>query len=321
MMANRDEKTEMDRTACDRRQFVMRTACGAAVACGLQTPPLPAAEAVKRNGRSHMKLSLAGYSFSRYLPRNWTPEQLVDAKMTLDKFIHFCADLDLDGTELTGYYFPREITHEYLMHLKQLTFQLGLDISGTAIGNDFCLPDGDARNAQLKMTRDWIDHAAAMGAPVIRIFAGRVPKGDTESAAVERCVAGINESLRYAAQRGVFLALENHGGITSTPDQMLKIIEAVEPSPWFGVNFDGGNFRTDDPYRDMERIAPYTINAQLKVAVSINGRKQPADMKRIVGILKAAGYRGYVVLEYEEKDDPWKGIPPHIKVLRDLIHG
>jgi len=317
-MSNNNLKPAVELTSCDRRQFVTTTAWGAA-ACGLMPGRAPAADAVKRNGKSHMKLSLAGYSFSRFLPRNWTPEQLAGAKMNLDQFIHYCAELDLDGTELTGYYFPRDITHAYLMHLKQLTFQLGLDISGTAIGNDFCLAPGAGRAAQLKMTRDWIDHAAAMGAPVIRIFAGRVPKGDSEAVAIERCVEGINESLRYAAERGVFLALENHGGITATPEQMLRIIKAVDSSPWFGVNFDGGNFRTDDPYRDMARIAPYAINAQLKVAVSVNGRKQPADMERIVKILKAANYRGYVVLEYEENDDPWKGIPPHIKKLRDLI--
>jgi len=319
-MSNNKCQPAVERTTCHRRQFVKTTVCGAAAAaCGLVSGRAPAADAVKRNGKPHMKLSLAGYSFSRFLPRNWTPEQLAGAKMNLDQFIHYCAELDLDGTELTGYYFPRDITHAYLMHLKQLTFQLGLDISGTAIGNDFCLAPGEARDAQLKMTRDWIDHAAVMGAPVIRIFAGRVPKGDSEAVAIERCVEGINESLRYAAERGVFLALENHGGITATPDQMLRIIKAVDASPWFGVNFDGGNFRTDDPYRDMARIAPYAINAQLKVAVSVNGRKQPADMERIVEILKDADYRGYVVLEYEEKDDPWKGIPPHIAKLRDLI--
>ncbi len=278
-----------------------------------------AAEPPVRTGTPFMKLSLAAYSFNRFLPRNWPTPRDSNPSMSLIDFIEFCAQLDLDATELTSYYFPAEVTSEYLLQIKELTFRLGLDISGTAIGNNFCLPPGEERDFQLKMTRDWIDYAAFMGAPVIRIFAGNVPRGETEEVALDRCVEGINDSLKYAAEKGVVLALENHGGITATPDQLLSIVNRIDDSPWFGVNFDGGNFRTDDPYRDLERIAPYAVNAQLKVAVEVSGQKQEADLARVVGILKDAGYRGYVVLEYEENDDPKTSIPKIIDHLRSLI--
>ena len=304
-----------------RRDFLKSAAlgAGAVAAAGLTRPLSAALRPVERNGKPHMKLSLAAYSFNRVLPRSKPQSEWDDYKMTLDDFVEYCADLDLDGTELTGYYFPEQVTEDYLLHLKEKTFRLGLDISGTAIGNDFCVPEGERRRQELQSARDWIDYAAVMGAPVIRIFAGKVPNGDTEEAAIERCVDGINQSLEHAARKGVFLALENHGGITATPEQMLRIVEGVRPSPWFGVNFDGGNFRTDDPYRDLERIAPYAINAQIKVAVTRNGRKEEADLPRIIQMLRHAGYRGYVVLEYEERD-PEKEIPRYIARLRELIH-
>ena len=142
--------------------------------------------------------------------------------------------------------------------------------------------------------------------------------GYTEAVAIERCVAGINDVLGHAEKRGVFLALENHGGITSTPAQMMKIIQGVRDSKFFGVNFDGGNFRSDDPYRDMAVIAPYAINAQVKVSIFRNGKKEPADLKRVIGILRDADYRGYIVLEYEEKD-PLGEIPGYLGQLRQLI--
>jgi sugar phosphate isomerase/epimerase len=239
--------------------------------------------------------------------------------MTLLDFIDYCAKLDLDGTELTGYYFPNPLTSEDLLEVKQRTFRLGLDISGTAIGNDFCMAEGPARDAELARCREWIDFAATMGAPVIRIFAGKVPKGDSEEAARERCVAGITQSLEFAAKRGVMLALENHGGITATPEQLLAIVKAVPASPWFGVNFDSGNFKTDDPYRDLEKIAPYAVNAQIKVAVfPNNGPAEKTDFARVIDILKHAGYRGYVVLEYEDKH-PEEEIPAYVATLRKLI--
>ena len=311
-MSHARNRYELSRRAWLRRSLL--------AAGGLAAVPAfsKAAEPPVRNGKPHMKLSLAAYSFSRFLQQNWPRPRGGEGEMTLDDFIEFCAEMDLDGTELTSYYFPAEVTHEYLMHLKELTFRLGLDISGTAIGNNFCLPEGEARDFELEMTRKWIDYAAVMGAPVIRIFAGSIPKGDTEEAALDRCVAGINESLEYAAGKGVVLALENHGGITSTPDQILSIVERVDDSPWFGVNFDSGNFHTDDPYADLERIAPYAVNAQLKVVITVAGERQEPDMARMVGILKDAGYRGYVVLEYEE-DDPHGEIPRYIEELRGLI--
>ena len=222
-----------------RRSFVAGlTSLAAASATGT----FAAAEPPQRNGQTHMKLSLAAYSFNRFLSR---PGRGQKGDMTLDDFVEFCAKLNLDGTELTSYYFPENVTNEYLLHLKEKTFRLGLDVSGTAIGNDFCLAPGEKRDAQIALCKTWIDHAAVMGAPVIRIFAGRIPKGETEDVALDRCVAGIDECLDYAATKGVFLALENHGGITATPDQLLAIVKRVKPSPWFGVNYDSGNFRTD----------------------------------------------------------------------------
>ncbi|MBL8817117.1 MAG: sugar phosphate isomerase/epimerase [Planctomyces sp.] len=287
----------------------------------LSGAPVIAADPPARMGGSLLKLSLAGYSFSRLLPRRGTPEDISAAKMTLEDFIRFCAEQRLGAVELTGYYFPKVITTEYLVSIRSLTHKLGLTISGTAIGNDFCLPEGDDRQKQLDECRAWIDYAAVLGAPVIRIFAGQVPAGDTEEAAVIRCAAGINECLDYAEKKGVYLALENHGGITATPGQMLKIIALVRNSPFFGVNFDSGNFQTDDPYRDLELIAPYSVNAQIKVSVSVNGVKQAADLERIIRILRDAKYRGFVALEYEEDRDPFEAIPEILRDIRRLTDG
>lgn len=307
----------LSKSSLTRRDFLTSVA-GAASMVALPALTKAAVPPV-RPGRPMMKLSLAAYSFNRQFKRGVT-EAEQQGSFTLFQFIDFCAELDIPGTELTSYYFPKDVGTDYLMRIKEQTFRLGLDISGTAIGNDFCLPEGSEREAQLAMCRTWIDHAATMGAPVIRIFAGKTPKDDVEEAAVERCVAGINACLDYASAKGVVLALENHGGITATPEQLLGIVEKVKPSPWFGINFDSGNFHTADPYADLEKIAPYAVNAQIKVSVSPgDGPRQPADYKRIVEILKHAGYRGYLALEFEENTDPRVEIPKEIARLRELI--
>jgi sugar phosphate isomerase/epimerase len=117
----------------------------------------------------------------------------------------------------------------------------------------------------------------------------------------------------------VTLALENHGGITATPAQILKIVQAID-SPNFGVNLDTGNFHGDDPYADLAQLAPYAVNVQVKTEVSRRGKPQEeADLSRVIALLRDARYSGYVVLEYEAKEDPAVAVPRHIKKLRSLI--
>jgi hypothetical protein len=83
---------------------------------------------------------------------------------------------------------------------------------------------------------------------------------------------------------------------------------------------DHGNFIDKDGYEAFERTAPYAATVQLKVELrDESGKKVPADMNRLIGILKKANYRGYVVLEYEANEDPFTAIPRHLKELRELI--
>jgi sugar phosphate isomerase/epimerase len=296
-----------------RRQFLQAAALATAVASGFSR----SARAVSPLGRTrpgHLKLSLAAYSYRKYLGAK-------PAQMDLFDFVNLAADMALDAVELTSYYFPADVDNDYLHRLKQHAFVLGLDVSGTSVGNDFCVPPGPLRDKQIELVRTWVDHAAELDAPVIRIFAGRVAKGDSEETAVARAIEGIKASLPYAAEKGVSLALENHGGITANPEQFLKLVRAID-APNFGVNLDTGNFHTADPYADLAKIAPYAINVQLKTEINREGKsKEEADLKRLVDILRDARYSGYVVLEYEAADDPMTAVPRHIKTLRGLIGG
>lgn len=295
-----------------RRDFLTRSMMAAA-APALSGGVAHAIDPIARMRPSHLKLSIAAYSYRQFL-------QGAKKSMDLFDFAGLAADMGLDAIEPTSYYFPADAPMDYFRNLQRHALLLGLDISGTAIGNNFCLPPGPERDKTLQLTRDWIDRAAAMQAPVIRIFAGSVPRGDNEAAAVERTIEGIKRSCEYAGTKGVVLALENHGGITAEADQLLKLVKAVD-SPWFGVNLDTGNFRTEDPYGDLEKLAPYAVNVQVKTEIHRKGqpKKEPADLARLVQMLRRVRYSGYVVLEYEAAEDPFKAIPGHIKTLRNLV--
>jgi sugar phosphate isomerase/epimerase len=304
--------------ALNRRAFLTTAAVGGVTAVLGQNPRTGlAAEPVKRTGKPRMKLSLAAYSFESSL-------DLKKPTMTLDDFIQFCAELDLDGTELTSYYFPTGSGHDYLMHIKELTVRLGLGISATAVGNDFCHPPGEERDKQLALAKQWIDNAVVMGTPVVRLFGGYIKRGDSADVAIERTAAGVNECLDYAAPKGIRLALENHSGITETPEQMAKIMSLVKPSPWFGTNFNTQGFRGADPYSQLATIAPYAINVHMQPFIFRGNAREETDMQRAVNILAEAGYRGYVAFHYaqprgQSQQDHKVALRDYIERLRKMI--
>jgi sugar phosphate isomerase/epimerase len=306
-----------------RRKFLSRTAVAMA---GLSTvarvPSACAIEPFKRPGKSNLMISLAAYSFRQYFKDGKDTNAKTDATKRIDmfQFIDYCADHHC-AAEATSYYFPANVTDEFLLKLKRHAFLRGVPISGTAVGNTFTHKPGAKRDAETKSVKEWIDRAAVFGAPHIRVFAGNA-QGTTPEEAKKLCIEALEECCDYAGKRGIVLGLENHGGIVSEASDVLEIVRAVK-SPWFGVNLDSGNFHTDDPYRDLELIAPYAVNVQFKADMHRRGqaRQEPADLKRVLKILRDANYQGYMALEYEAAEDAWTAVPRLLKEMSALLAG
>ena len=302
-----------------RRHF-LRTSTVAAAGLGILAPAaLPAVEPLQRAGSPRLLLSLAAYSFRQFFKDGNKAVPPADKALDMFKFIDFCADQGCAGAELTSYYFPKELTPEYLVQVRRHAFLRGVAISGTAVGNNFALPAGEALSKQIADVKRWIDHAAILGAPHIRVFAGAA-KGITDAEARKMCIGTLEQVSDYAGTKGVFLGLENHGGIVAEADGLLEILRAVK-SPWLGVNLDTGNFHTDDPYGDLAKCAPYAVNVQVKVEIKKRGQTvaEPSDYGRLVKILKDANYQGYVALEYEAAENPFAAVPPVLKKLKELF--
>jgi sugar phosphate isomerase/epimerase len=297
------------RNRVSRRDFL-----GTGAACLAQIGSFArAAEPIGRTRPSHFKLSLAAYSFRKYLTGQ-------DKSMDLFDFASLAADLRLDAIEPTAYYFPDDVNDDYLHRLRQHAFLLGLDISGTAIMNDFCVAPGAEADRELAHVRTWIDRAAELTAPVVRIMSGNWIQGTPDEELEQRVIGCINSLVPYAAEKGIVLALENHGGgVTVTAEQLLRIVREVQGSN-FGINLDTGNFHGEDPYAEIAAAAPFAVNVQVKTEIRRKGKtKEPADLEKVIGILREARYSGYVVLEYTADEDPRTAVPRYAKQLRSLI--
>jgi sugar phosphate isomerase/epimerase len=250
-----------------------------------------------------MRLGCAAYSYR---------ELLQSGALSLEQFVDLCAEMGLDGVELTSYYFP-STEPEYLHRLKQHCFQRGMHILATAVGSNFTQADDAKREAHVQMTRDWIDHSVTLGSPCLRIFAGPVPEGMTEQEAYARALECIRTVTAYGAERGVTLALENHGGVTGTAAQVQRFLDAVD-SPWLGVNLDFGNFR-QDPYAEFAQLAPRTVTTHAKLTSRFGDGHGEVDYSRVRAILEDAGYRGYISIEFEEREDPRVAVPRFVEEL------
>jgi len=255
-----------------------------------------------------MKVSCCAYSYRDLLKSD---------AMSLEDFIHTAREIRVDGVELTSYYFP-ETTDEYIYRLKRLVYRNGLDISGTAVGGAFTEPDEAKHAEHIAMVKEWVDLSQKLGSPVLRVFGGAVAKDDDEEQAVSRAVEGMRECAEYGASRGVLIAMENHGGITATAGMVLELVRRVD-HPWFGVNLDCGNYRSADPYKEIEMTAPYAIATHAKVSIRRGDERDPVDYYRVVEILDHAGYNGFLSIEYEDPEDPVITIPRFAAYLRGIV--
>jgi sugar phosphate isomerase/epimerase len=300
-------------TRTTRRTFLTRTALAATAGLQILTRSSSAHDPIVRTRPSHFKLSLAAYSYRDYLTG---PKKTMD----LFGFADLAADLGLDAVELTSYYFPEQVTNDYLHRLKQHAFVLGLDVSGTSVMNDFCLPPGPALDKEHEHVRTWIDHAAELDAPFVRLLSGNWLQGTPDEELEKRVVIQIESLLPYAVEKGVTLALENHGGgVTVTAEQLARLVRAVKGSN-FGVNLDTGNFHGPDPYAEIAQAALYAVNVQVKTEMRRRGKsKEEADLAKVIAILREAKYSGYVVLEYNAPEDPKIAVPRYLKTLKSLI--
>ncbi len=306
----------------NRRAFIeSSTTLAAFTVAALATPramraatsvPRPAGSArTRRAGGPKLKTSLNAFSFN---------DAILGVKggaapsLTLFDVLEFCAQQDFDAIDPTGYYFPgypKVPSDEFIARFKKRAFDLGIGISGTGIRNNFAAADKAARAADVRLAKEWIEVAAKLGAPVIRVFAGHEAPGANREEVAKWMADDIRACAEHGKKFGVVVGVQNHGDFLRTAEQTIQLIDAIG-SDWVGVILDTGNY-PKDPYAEIASILPYTVNFQIKE--SPYGKDSPVrlDLDRFVKIVRAAGYRGYLPIETlavtNVPYDPFKVVP------------
>jgi sugar phosphate isomerase/epimerase len=310
-----------------RRSFFTAAACcGATATLAVQTQEAkPAPGSTKRR----LKLGVCTYSYWHFR----------DPKISVETVIEKAADLGVAGVDVLHRQMdipekePLTAEHRaYLARLKRLAFRNGVELVCLSIHQNFVQSDPAERQKQIEHTHKCLEIASDLGIPCIRLNSGRwntikdfddlmkargiepILPGYTEDDGFKWCIECIEKCIPKAEQCGVVMALENHWGLSRTPEGQLRLINAV-PSPWLGALMDTGNFM-EDPYDKLKLIAPKAVYVQAKTYYG-GGEWYTLDLdyERIAKILSDAGYTGFVSLEFEGKENPDVAVPRSLAVL------
>lgn len=191
-------------------------------------------------------------------------------------------------------------TPSYLQDLKKAIEQANSRLINVQVDQPYNLAASDEheRRESVALVKEWVDVARTLGAPSIRANAG--------TGTVEDAIQSLREVNDYAAQRGILLLTENHGGISTDPDVLLQILNAI-PSDNFRSVVDFGNFPDGvDRYRALARLIPHAhlISAKTRV-FDAEGRHTSFDFDRCVQTAEGAGFRGiYSGEQWDPSTDP-----------------
>ena len=282
------------------------SACSSSKTIPSPSPSIPQ----KSNG---LKTSLNAFSFNA---------PLSDGSMTISDMLDFCATTGFEGVDITGYYFkgyPAVPPDEYLYHIKRKAFRLGIEITGTGVRNDFTIADKAKREQEVTLVKNWIEVAAKIGAPVIRIFAGNQKnEGISKEQVTDWMLKDIQTCVDYGKQYGVIIGLQNHNDFIKTAEQAINIIKKVN-SDWFGLVLDTGSFVTLEPYSEIKKTAEFAVNWQVKERLTINGKAEAMDLEKLFRIINSSNYRGYLPIETLSAGDPFVIVPPFLKQVRAAL--
>jgi len=275
-----------------------------------------------------MRKSICHYSFHRrYVAESWDEMRLANEVKALgvdavDYHIRFLGD-------------PATAADR----VKAALNRTGLILSGISMSNNFNQKDPQEFRKQVNEVKTWLRVAAELGAPVSRIFGGHLtsdqrgnPAERTEG--VTRLLDGLRQVVAEAEKLDVVLALENHGGLPCLGKEQVEAIETIN-SPCLKATIDIGNYMQcgQEAHVGVAVAAKHAAYVHLKDYVKVPDANMPwgwnvkaatvgegdVDIPACIGALRAAGYDGFVALEYEGPEPEETAVPKSVTYMNQVI--
>lgn len=285
-----------------RRAFLRASAA----LIGLAPRHVPADEPSGKIG--DFKISLGEWSIHKALLNKEIGRREFGGEITNLDFPRIARErFGVEGVEFVNQFFHDKGRDEkYLKSLKRMADAAGVACVLIRIDGegDLSVDDPDERQEALDGHKKWIDAAAILGCPAVRVIAGKHFKA-ASLWPVDECCGKLAD---YGARHKIKVLCENQPGPSSHPEVMLALLKAVD-KPNFGVLIDCGHFPhragkfTIDVYDAIAQLMPFAggLAAQTH-AFDAEGRETRLDYARILKIATDAGYHGFVGIQYEGDD-------------------
>jgi sugar phosphate isomerase/epimerase len=281
-----------------RRSFLKTSSLALVGTAGIQ----PAGAGAPSQDDYRPTLSLNAYSFN---------DALLNGGMSLNALFQFAAGTGFSAVDLTAYYipgYPEVPGDELLYEIKRNAFRTGISFSGTGVRNNFTVQDQEALAGEIDLVKQWIVAASKLGAPNIRVFAGSAESSGRSAEDIRnQVIDALRECARFGARYGVTVAIQNHYDFLVSADDIIDIIKRVN-FEWFGLMLDIGSIPGPDPYSDIDRLIPYAFTWQVKEEVRTGSGTSPADMKRLMELIRKHHYQGFLPVETLGEGDPRKKV-------------
>jgi L-ribulose-5-phosphate 3-epimerase len=255
-------------------------------------------------------------------------------KIDMEGFIERAYQLGLDGIDIH----TRALAStepDYLRSVRMLALKRGLTLSYIGVSSNFGKPQ-EQLDDEVATAKHWIDVAAFMGIPLVRVFAAWIPAGDTEKAVWARMIPCLQEVAAHGQEKGVVVGLHNHnhGCVTRTGKDVLRIIGQVD-NPYFSHILDTGQYvgspgasgarGVEDPsldfYGSIAQTAPLAVHVRCKIYRIQSGVEEWLDYPRIFKILRGVDFNGWLSIVYEGQDVEAEAtaVPKAVSYLRQLM--
>ncbi len=237
------------------------------------------------------KISLAEWSLHR---------ALFSGKIKNLDFPHLAkTDYGIDGVEYVNQFFKDKAQDQkYLEELKQKASDEGVANVLIMIDNEGRLGDPDAakRTKAVENHYKWVDAAKFLGCHSIRVnaYSAGTPEEQAKLAA-----DGLRRVAEYGRSAGINVIVENHGGLSSNGQWLTSVIKSAD-LPNCGTLPDFGNFSDYDRYKGVAEMMPFAKGVSAKSHdFDGQGNETATDYLKMMKIVLAAGYHGWVGVEYE----------------------
>jgi L-ribulose-5-phosphate 3-epimerase len=210
-------------------------------------------------------------------------------------FPEACAELGIRELECLDVWTPSD--EGGLARFEEAVKEAGCSVTMMTCGISLCEFDEGKRKEKVEESLAWVRIAHRLGARAMRIDLG----WDIEDieGGTKQVIKSWKEIVPRCEELGVVATMENHGGLTRTAENILRIIEGVG-SKHLGTCPDFGNFKEEVRYESLAKLAPYAAQVHAKtVKLDEGGNERAYDYPRCVQIFKDAGYDGAWGIEFE----------------------